>query len=51
MKNAFLEHYAHNSLFKNIFCKWDFWFSKMDIFKNVQNQKKNFKLVYKSVGV
>jgi hypothetical protein len=43
LKYLILEHYDHMSLFTTLFSKATFWFSKMDILKNVQISKKNFK--------
>jgi hypothetical protein len=44
-----LEHYAHNHFFCTPFFKSFFRFSKMDIFKNVQNRKIFFQIYVKKV--
>jgi hypothetical protein len=44
-----LEHYANNCFFYTPFFKSFFRFSKMDIFKNVQNPKIFFQIYVKKV--
>jgi hypothetical protein len=44
-----LEHYDHNRFFYTPFFKSFFRFSKMDIFKNVQNRKIFFQIYVKKV--